>query len=204
VVVPEDARPCTKTLPTNEVVTFVKVTVLPPATVALEAIVATAVAPTVTVTVTGPGGSAPSVMPTDSCMSRPTSGLGFVSTIGGAVTVAVTVRKLLGVLNPVGGVTAMSEVPVTAGSKLTVLMNSAPLKTTGLPTIAPTPGPPVWSVAVTATVAEKPPRRVWLPCQFSVVGSSRAEVTWMVVFPENVVVLNAPGLLMMNPEGTSV
>ena len=79
-------------------------------------IVAMAVDATVTVTVTGLGGVAPRLTENCCCRSRPTWMLVELKVIAGAVTVAITVRPLLGGLKPAGGCTATSEVPATAGS----------------------------------------------------------------------------------------
>src|SRR4030095_11191811 len=159
VVLPEAARPCTKKLPTK-VDDVVNVTVAPPATVPSAVIVAMAVEATLIVTVTALGGVAPRLTENCCCRSRPTWMLVVLKLIVGAVTVAITVRPVLGGLKPAGGTTATSEVPATAGSNVACLKVSPPLKTSGLPTMAPTPGPPVWSVAVTGTFTVRPPRTV--------------------------------------------
>jgi len=134
VVVPLAARPCTKMLPTLAVVTLVKVTVLLPSTVALLplTIVAMPVEATVTVTVTGPGGVAPSEI--DSCVCRfsPTAVVVTppLKRMPGAVTVAVITRAVVGVLKPRpgpdGGTTWICVVPTTAGSNAT--LSSSPRK----------------------------------------------------------------------------
>src|SRR4030095_9689243 len=141
VVLPEAARPCTKKLPTK-VVDVVNVTVSPPATAPSAVIVAMAGEATLIVTVTALGGVAPRLTENCCCRSRPTWMLVGLEVIRD------------------GGTPGTGEVPATAGSNVACLKVSPPLKTSGLPTMAPTPGPPVWSVAVTGTFTVRPPRTV--------------------------------------------
>ncbi len=83
------------------------------------------------------------VMPVDAKTSMSLPIVWSARVITGAVTVARIVRKVAGVLNPVGASTAINEVPPAAGSKTTLLTTSAPLKTTVPGVTVPTPGPPV-------------------------------------------------------------
>src|SRR5687768_16015037 len=96
-------------------VTFVKVRLVPPATVPSFVIVAMVPLLLVTVTVTGLGGAAPRKIDTPSCRSRPMVVLLIV--MFGAVSVATIDCKLLGVWKPTGGVRLIVVVPDVAGSK---------------------------------------------------------------------------------------
>lgn len=102
-------------------------------------------------------------------------------------------REVLGEENPVGTPTEISDVPTAAGSNAVFYMIWFPVKTTGFVVIVPTPGPPVWSVAVTGTLTVRPPRTAWVPSEFRVVALSRTEKIWMVVLPLVVVVEKFPG-----------
>src|SRR6185369_4867593 len=115
--------------------------VLLPATAPSVVIVAMAVEATVSVTVTGLGGNAFRLTDTDCCRSRPTCTL--LIEIVGAVTVAVSVRNVLGVPKPAGGTTWTSEVPDAAGSNAAFFTESPGLKVTVPGVMTPTPGPPV-------------------------------------------------------------
>src|SRR5262245_38085733 len=125
-------------LPTEVLVTFVNVTVLLPSADWFRPMVATAVEPTVSVTVIGLGGAALSDTDTVVWRSRPTVASPML--IDGAMTVAVIVRKFAAVLKPAGVTTAISEVPDAAGLKAVDLEPSPPLNVSGEVVIEPTPG----------------------------------------------------------------
>src|SRR5687768_2184416 len=123
-------------VPTWVDVTLVKVSVVSPTTAASFVIVAMLPSLLVTVTVTGLGGAAASVIVRLVCRSRPTVVSKMV--IAGAVTVAVTDCRLLGRLKPGGGVTLIVVSPAPAGSKNVAKSTELPdVKTAGLPTIVP-------------------------------------------------------------------
>src|SRR5687768_4558151 len=123
-------------VPTLVDVTLVKVTVVSPTTAAFLLIVAFVPSLLVTVTVTGLGGAAASVMLRLTWRSRPT--VASLMVIAGAVTVAVTDCRLLGLLKPAGVVTLIVVSPAPAGSKNVAKSTELPdVKTAGLPTIVP-------------------------------------------------------------------
>src|SRR5690242_12831795 len=127
-------------VPTLVVVTPGKVIVVPPRTVLWAAGVIAAIVPslTVTVTSTGLGGVAPSVIASGTCRSLPT--LTLVTLMFGAVTVAVIDVKFDGVSNPAGCTTAITDEPDVAGSNAVFTAPIFGPNTSGLVVIVPTLG----------------------------------------------------------------
>ena len=131
-VVPVETRPWTKMLPTKVPVTLLKVSVPLPAAVPTVDRTATAVDPTLSVTVTGLGGVALSETESRTCMSLPTNTLVMPRLMVGAVTVAVSDCSCEVVLKPAGVAIWTREVPAAAGSNCVLLPRSPPLNTRGL------------------------------------------------------------------------
>ena len=108
---------------------------------------------------------------------------------GGAVTVAVNWRPLLGVLKPAGTPTVSTLMPAATGANAVLALLLSPgLKTAGLPTIVPTDVVPL----VTGTLTVRPPRTACWPWKASVVGSSTAGPTASGMLPEKLVVVKSP------------
>ena len=75
-----------------------------------------------------------------------------------------------------------------------------PLNTSGLVVITPTAG----LLLVTSTLTDRPPRTDSKAARFSVTGFKRAGAIVIVTLAAEAVRLKSPGVLMTNPEGSTV
>jgi len=177
-------RPCTKIVPTLVPLTFVNVTAAVPATVPFCDTVSRFPSLLVTVTVTGDGGTAASVIDSEVCRSRPTT----VSEIltSGADTAAVICWKLLGVVNPDGVARPSVVVPVALGwnARPGEVVEDPPMIVAGEPTMSPT----LVLELVTLKFKVRPPRSAWVCTKEAVAGFKRDVTRLSPVSAEKVVV----------------